>query len=52
MQGGVELVEGVLVDRSCTGAGGIAGFEVGGSKALAKLSRDVKARYLFTGEQL
>lgn len=48
----MELVEGVLVDRSCTGAGGIAGFEVGGSKALTKLSQDVKARYLFIAEQL
>lgn len=45
------LVEGVLVDRSCTGAGGAEGFEVTGRKALIKLSQGVKARFLFTEEQ-
>lgn len=33
-----------------TAAGGTAGFEVRGSKALIKLSQGVKARYLFTEE--
>lgn len=41
-----------MVVRSCTGAGGTAGLEVRGSKALIKLSQGVKARYLFTEEQL
>lgn len=46
------FVESVLVDRSCTGAGGTAGSEVRGSKEPIKLSQGVKARYLFTEEQL